>query len=1741
MRGLKTFGLCAVMIIAFGISASAQVDVIGSSGANATYGSLGSAFTAINGAGTQAGNVITVTISADTTESVSAVLNQNDWTSLTISPSGTRVITGAIAGHLLDLNGADNVTINGLNTLTISNTNTGGSASTIRFNADASNNTVSNCTVLGSTGSATTTGFGVIYFATGTTTGNDNNLITGNRIGPAGANLPIAGIFSMGSSTAIDNGGNSVTNNNIFDFFNSNGATNGMNVNSGSSGWTISGNSLYQTATRTYLSSNTHNGINITSGSSYTINNNFIGGSAASAGGSAFVLAGSVATRFVGINVSAGTATAVNSIQGNTVANITLSTTSGASTTSGILAAINVTSGNFDIGTTLGNIIGSTTAANNIVATSTTTGGLVVGINSSSAGTVNIQNNSMGGLTSSGSTAAIAGSVTGVNIAGTAALVTITGNTIGNAVVNNMRGGTTGLTTGSSLVSGVNLPSTPTTATITGNAIQNLSSFGSGTTGFVRGIQTTTSAIATAVNWSISNNTINNLTTNSSLVGIGSGLPSALGIHHLASQGCVISQNTISNISNTNIAATTNIIVAGIVSANAAVTTTFGTTINRNRIWGLSNLSIGTTLLTPPIVAGIVVRSGNNVTAITNNMVSLGNAQTSNTSFIGIWLNNGSAPTPTAQNVYFNSVNIEGTAASGALPSFAFMRSIFITTTSNTAPIDARNNIFGNARSGGTGQHFAISNGFNSTTVSGAGWAANAADYNVLNANAATIGHWTSALTIAGWRTASLGDNNSLSGIATTFLNAPIGDLHLNMGVTPTGLESGGTPIAGLTTDFDNQTRPGPAGSVNGGGFAPDLGADEFDGVFLDGLAPAIVYTPLINTSLTTDRSISVTITDTTGVANTIVSAPRIYYRKNAGSYFSQPCTLSSGTVQNGVWSCPIMNADVGGVITTDVIRYFVVAQDTLGNLGSNPGAGFVGTNVNAVTTPPTTPNQYAIVPTISGTFDVGLGQTVTSLTNTGGIFDIINNSEVAGNITINITSDLSAASGTLVAETGTVALNQFTSPFTITIKPSGGPRLINGPAASTALIRTNGASRVSIDGSLSGGTDRSLTIENTSVTSPIVVRFGSIGVTAITANTLKNCIILNGVNTSSAVSVSDSAGTAGTFNNITIQNNDIQRAFIGIFTNAIVSVGNGANLIITQNKLDTSGANAIRLVGVYVQGADGATVSSNTIGNFNATNDESDTGIWLATGAVNTTVSANTVSTIGYTGILAFNPFGIRDSSGAVASGNNITRNTVSGITSNAVVNTTGIAVFGIESSSGGTVIQRNNVQGIISTNTNTYGAVGINISAGNNVIVRNNFVSNVTSDMSGGGAFDTVFGSFGIRIAAGTGHQIYHNSVNLYGLRPGTANSSLLTAALAVVSSASTGMDIRNNAFANNITGGTTSVANVAVYLPSGGTSAMNLTMNKNAYFFGTDAARQGVGQAGTTAGTNFFGTLPLLAAYSGTLHAAATNDNTSQAYTTATPFVSNNDLHISNTASPLRGSGDAIPSVTTDFDGQTRSTGVSPNGPEIGADELTFTTISVPNVSFSPSNPAPKFVISNIGTSSATVAYTTQDGTAVGGAVCGAGVDYVSVSGGPIVINAGTSIDVNITLCADPDPAETFSLQVTNSSASFTGTNTISSTMTILGPTAASASVRGRLISAFGRNLANAGVAITNTSTGETKYTRSNQLGFFNFLDLQTGSVYVVSVQSKRFIFANHTFTLNEDLTDLVLTAQANDSKQ
>ncbi len=53
----------------------------------------------------------------------------------------------------------------------------------------------------------------------------------------------------------------------------------------------------------------------------------------------------------------------------------------------------------------------------------------------------------------------------------------------------------------------------------------------------------------------------------------------------------------------------------------------------------------------------------------------------------------------------------------------------------------------------------------------------------------------------------------------------------------------------------------------------------------------------------------------------------------------------------------------------------------------------------------------------------------------------------------------------------------------------------------------------------------------------------------------------------------------------------------------AATAAGNGRNTLVTGNDLSASGTDAIRLVGIYLQGVDGGTVSNNTIGNFETTN----------------------------------------------------------------------------------------------------------------------------------------------------------------------------------------------------------------------------------------------------------------------------------------------------------------------------------------------------------------------------------------------------------------------------------------------------------------------------------------------------------------------------------------------------------
>lgn len=1181
--------ICGLILLLSGI-VNAQVDVTSSGGSSPlTYTTLKGAFDAIN-LGTHTGT-ISIAITGNTTEAASAVLNASgsgaaSYSSIQVTPAGgaTRTISGSFAGYLIDLAGADNVVIDGLNTgsnaLVIEQSNTGSTGvSTIRFIDDATNNVIRNCTIRGATTAAT---LGTVFFSTGTVIGNSNNTLNANIIEGSGSNFATVGVLSIGSTTAgIENSNNTIINCEIRNYFNASTGTNGVLLGAGNTNWSIQSNKFYQTATRTYTTSAaTHRAIQITSGSGHTITSNTIGYSSNSATGT-YTMAGTIATRFIAIDLAVGTTT-TTSVQNNIISAISLATSSGAATTNGVLCGINVTSGNVDVGTVTGNIIGSTTGVGSLVATPTTTQGAVVGINSSTTGIINIRNNRIGGLTSAGATAAVAGAVYGVNISGVALAINISNNIIGNSTANNMRAGVSGTTTGSSLAAGINAASSSTNAVYSNNTIQNFAAFGSGTTSYVRGIMTSITSGSTTIN--IDSNRISNLTTNSTLTGNANGVGSALGIHCATGANVSITADTIFAISNTN-TGTGNYVVAGI-----SVSTIVNASFSRNLIYNLTNSGTGTSATAPPVVAGIVHRGGttNSVYTHTNNMISLGTGMTSNTFICGLWNQNGvGTATFLGCNFYNNTVFIDGTVTSGALPSAAFMRGD-LSTTARNQPVDIRNNIFINNRSGGTGKHYAISNQFGATTPTNTGWGVNASNTNILNsANASTIGSWGSTdHTFASWKTASASDDASYSGVPVTFVNTA-NDLHISMGITPTRLESNGQTIAAASIDFDGQSRPGPVGSVNGGGSFYDIGADEFDGVAIDNKAPVISNVIIQNNCGTGDKTVTATVSDQTAVQQDGSLKPRIYYKKgSAGSWSSQSGTYISGAQNNSLWNFPIVAADLSGLSTYDSIYYYIVAQDSGAaslNIGSFP-IGVVATDVNSITTPPTTQAATVVGAEFNGTLTLNSAQPLSS-TNFQTIAQL-QYGLYTGCITGPVIIEVAPSSGPY---TGSLTIPQVTGlSQTNSLTLDGQNNEFNFAPTINArhIIRLDGADFVTI---------KNLNIVGTAVD----YGWGIVLTNGANNDTISNCFI--NLNAITATAEDNSAGIAATSsltdvnatgnnaNFLTVRNCVISGGYIGIVLNGSALNNSMQNQIINDTIKDfySVGINLIHNNQSLVQGND--------------------------------------------------------------------------------------------------------------------------------------------------------------------------------------------------------------------------------------------------------------------------------------------------------------------------------------------------------------------------------------------------------------------------------------------------------------------------------------------------------------------------------------------------------------------------
>jgi len=254
----------------------------------------------------------------------------------------------------------------------------------------------------------------------------------------------------------------------------------------------------------------------------------------------------------------------------------------------------------------------------------------------------------------------------------------------------------------------------------------------------------------------------------------------------------------------------------------------------------------------------------------------------------------------------------------------------------------------------------------------------------------------------------------------------------------------------------------------------------------------------------------------------------------------------------------------------------------------------------------------------------------------------------------------------TYPSETFPITVNNYpgnSSVNTLTILPNTGVNATITGSYVGAMIRILG-NYVTIDGSNAGTSSRNLTIENTSATSPTCVTVASTGVTPVHHVTVKNCNIINSIN-ATAVVLSDAAtlGTAGYFNNITIQNNSIQRSYIGVYSIAALAAGNGSNVLITSNNLDVSGANAINFIGIYVQGTDGLTVSGNNIGNFESLGFQDDKGIWFATGTVNSVIEKNMIHDLTHTNDGGYGGHGVYVSTGTTACNVTVKNNMIWGM----------------------------------------------------------------------------------------------------------------------------------------------------------------------------------------------------------------------------------------------------------------------------------------------------------------------------------------------------------------------------------------------------------------------------------------------------------------------------------------------
>jgi hypothetical protein len=817
----------------FSYQGISQVTVNSTAGlSTANYATLKAAFDGINNGIHQ--GVINIFINGSTTETATATLNApiglSSYLTVKIQPTVTATISGSIAGPLIYLNGANSFTIDGrigglgsTRSLTIENTYSGNAAAAYAIQSanNASPLIVRYCVIAGQ---------GQQNFANATISFGANSFskIDNNEVRPVPNGWQTRGIV----------GGDSIINNLVHDFYNPTTVTSSGFPVGISGGGFISGNSLYHTDT-VFVTNPLFTLYYINGGS--IVKSNYIGGTQPLVLGNSATFVGN--QNVIGIKCDGTT-------DSNTLTNIKIFSpgTSGGFTgisASGVSSKIN------------GNIIGSLSDTSAIQVVNGNIFGISPSVNGLTTSCI-IQNNKIGGLTVYGTgnnsilsciqisgfdTSTIINNTVGSPISGNIKLYSPAGELRGISLMYTINNGRALCTnnyvqelkanfsgSGSSMVSGIynNTQGDSSRRWITNNNITNLTGSNSSgdvsLNGIYSGLSTTTGS--PSLRNFIKGNTISALSITaggaaSSLSGIRNespfknpvtidsnfinGLSSAaadtaslllgavqgIGFFNIANNAASITRNVIYDLSSISSFATS---VTGI---NAQYNNnTFQMTIGENRIYDLKNDFSNTANIAGIMVAGAGSNAGNFL--IKNNMISLSPLNTPV---------NGIINTLGCQSLkaVYNSVLISGTAAASNTSS-AFQRVYY-----SNSQTHLQNNVFINLRTGGSGNHYSITNASSNPAT---GW--QYSDYNDLyTSNTNTTALWGSiSYNLSNYQVASQKDLCSIL-VLPSFTNSTIADLHLPNNFTNQQLT--GRLYPAVTKDFDGDTRPK----------FPTMGADE--------------------------------------------------------------------------------------------------------------------------------------------------------------------------------------------------------------------------------------------------------------------------------------------------------------------------------------------------------------------------------------------------------------------------------------------------------------------------------------------------------------------------------------------------------------------------------------------------------------------------------------------------------------------------------------------------------------------------------------------------------------------------------------------------------------------------------------------------------------------------------------------------------------------------------------------------